>query len=84
MCIDIPRKHEILQSNYPDIDKLVCSLIDCGHIRKITFFENSNTQKPMLVYEISNYNYCSRVGRIHKSNHIYFIGDPLKKWEVFI
>ena len=84
VCIDIPRNNKILQSDYPDIDKLVSSLIDCGHIRKISYFENLNTKKPMLIYEIENYNYCSHVERMHRRNHIYFIGDPFRKWKVII
>ena len=62
-------------SNFPKIDLFINSLIGKGYITKILMFENSNTNKPMVVYNIKNFNFCQNVRRNHKSNTIYYIAD---------
>ena len=62
-------------SKFPEIDQFIKSLIGKGYISKKTFFENGNTKKPMLMYNIKNFNYCENVQRYHKSNTIYYVAD---------
>ena len=50
----------------PEIDNLIKSLIEDGQIRKKTYYENASTKKPIIIYEISNFRYCSNVMRKHK------------------
>ena len=50
----------------PEIDKFINSLIKNGKIKKKTYFENTGTKKPMIIYEISDFRYCSNVKREHK------------------
>ena len=64
-----------LISNFPQIDHFVQSLIGNGQISKLSLFEKTNTNQPMVVYNIKNYNFCQNVGRSHKSNTIYYIAD---------
>lgn len=63
------------QSTFSEIDKLILDIIKPGTIRRVKYFENSNTQKPVLVYDVSGYNYCSKIGRCHKSNNVYFVAN---------
>ena len=53
-------------SNFPKIDIFIKSLIGKGYITKILMFENTNTNKPMVVYNIKNFNFCQNVRRYHK------------------
>ena len=63
-------------SGFPSIDQLVKSQIGSGFIRKIKYYENKvTTNRPMLIYEIANYNFCDNFGNQHKRNNIYFVGD---------
>lgn len=62
-------------SEFPEIDQFIKSIIGKGYISKKTFFENGNTNKPMLMYNIKNFNYCENVQRDHKSNTIYYVAD---------
>ena len=62
-------------SKFPEIDQFIKSLIGKGYISKKTYFENGNTKKPMLMYNIKDFNYCENVKRDHKSNTIYYVAD---------
>ena len=62
-------------SNFPKIDLFINSLIGKGYITKILMFENSNTNKPMVIYNIKIFNFCQNVMRNHKSNTIYYVAD---------
>ena len=62
-------------SNFPRIDLFIKSLIGKGYITKILMFENSNTNKPIVVYNIKDFNFCQNVMRNHKSNTIYYVAD---------
>ena len=66
-------------SDHPLIDKIVKSQIDQGRIKTITKYENKGTNKPMLIYEIANYNFCDNINKAHRSNNIYFVGDISRK-----
>ena len=66
-------------SNFPKIDMFIKSLIGKGHITKILMFENTNTNKPMVLYKIKNFNFCQNVRRNHKSNTIYYVADVSRK-----
>lgn len=62
-------------SRYPAFDELVKTQIGNGLIYKVVLYENKSTGKPMIKYCVKNYNYCANVGRFHKSNTIYFMGN---------
>ena len=65
-------------SRYPAFDEVVKTQIRNGLISKVVVYENTSTGKPMLKYNVKNYNYCANVGRFHKSNTIYFMGNISK------
>ena len=55
-----------IEYNCPDIDDFIKSLIEGGRIKKKTYHKNVCTNKPMIIYEISDFRYCSNVLRRHK------------------
>lgn len=67
-------------SPYPDFDQLIVSIIEPGKIKKVKFFENVNTQKPVVIYDVSGYRYCQNIGRSHKSNNIYFVANIMEQY----
>ena len=71
----ISSKQKNKSSDNPFIDKIVESQIGNGRIRSITKYENEGTNKPMLIYEITNYSFCDNINRAHRNNNIYFVGD---------
>ena len=74
--IDKKRGVVSLISNFPKIDQFVQLCIGDGRITKTLMFDNKgNTDQPMIVYNIKNFNYCENISRSHKSNTIYYIAD---------
>ena len=72
--------HQIVEegyrsSPYPRIDEFMLTQINKGGakgiIRRWIHFVNSN----MLLYDIDKNRFCENIGRMHRSNHIYFIVD---------
>ena len=55
-----------IEFDCPEIDDFISSLVQNGQITKKTYYENSCTKKPMIIYEISGFRYCSNVKRKHK------------------
>ena len=84
-----PIKHENVQvlksidpssktSKFCELDKLVLKQVVPGTILKTQIYENQNTSKPMIVYNIKGFRYCDNIKRAHMSNSIYFVADVFK------
>ena len=73
----IDKNEHIIDSEWPNIDKLVRSQLGTnGQISKIIRFDNKhNSSKLILLYKVRNYRYCDNVKRSHSSNTIYYIAD---------
>ena len=65
-------------SEFCELDKLVQKQIGPGSILKTRIYENVNTSKSMILYNVKGFRYCDNIKRAHVSNSIYFIADVFK------
>lgn len=59
-----------ISSKLPEIERFLKSLIKTGKISKVRFYENQETSKSMIIFEISNFRYCHNIQKEHKGPFI--------------
>ena len=64
-----------LNSPFPSFDQMILSAIDPGRINNIKNFPNVNTKKPVVIYDVTGYNFCENIGRGHTRNNVYFVAN---------
>ena len=63
------RENKFIKSSpYTEIDSFISSLIGSGWIRQWKYYADTDT----LLYDIGGSRWCGRVGREHRSNHVYY------------
>ena len=67
------------KSPFPEFDKFVTSLIAPGKIEKVIVHENKNTNMPVMIYNVSGYNYCKNINRCHEKNNIFFVANIINR-----
>ena len=75
----ISGSQSIDHSPYPEFDRFLISLIKPGHIKKVIFHDNVRTNMPVIIYNVSGYNYCQNIQRCHKNNNVFFIANIYKR-----
>ena len=50
-------------SAFPRFKELILHIIKPGTIRRVKFHKNINTGKPVLVFDVNGYKYCSNLGK---------------------
>ena len=62
-------------SPFPTFDNTITSIIKPGKITNIKLYQNENTQKPVVMYNVTGYSFCENIGKCHTRNNVYFIAN---------
>lgn len=62
-------------SPFHTFDNTITSIVKPGRITSIKLYQNENTQKPVVMYSVTGYNFCENIGKKHTRNNVYFIAN---------